>query len=899
MEKLGLMAFQAITTVVVLGVLSLIPGSVEVNPEWGKPLDDVLTIRDTLILIFFDDSYTKEPAGLVSMLNYLVRDLEKFEYLDWTKEPEKIIDAALAARMKTKPEMQGKVYDILPSMKSKNKLDQLLPQLKTGKDLGLVCQGYQKNTYKFSTENICASAEECKKVEFAYRKMAAVLWHQIGAYLLERLCKRTEDAMVQDFQRVTKMIYTIGDNLISTFDWEGKSQEVYDLEDQFGLKLVIQQISIDEVIAKFGLMSCMKLQNKDFCPLGYIYQEYIQLVKLKRTRENRPSKRDLQRQGRVNHAKMLELKKEALDHLEVLAGIGDVDEDISQKVSDTAKYFETLGEYDERKADADVGFIHDKLDKFEERRAKLLEKFHDDFKNLLLQTDARAILSNMEKFLADDLDAFQGAPSTVIEIAKLGALHTKEKELYESTQKLAHNFALNAIQIRSLKSLVQRIKSKTVGDLGADEVADFIAGYGDYTPLVSESDLSRNNELWSAYKEAACEALNGGEEIISSSVSAIGLACEKLDGTLSDFFALREDMFDYQFDEVDALANVIRGYLSKKMAKNMRLDFSPQKRYTQWMLAYLKIQRRLQTEASVYCDKLEYINHGKSIHACSKTDFFTEKDLDDLIAYEPDSHYHVEERFVYIPTKRDHELHGDFGFIDLASLKEQRNTTFRLPANTTWLQKYNWLKSDEHLAPFVQSFKIYLPVKDYQTVEIRARHSKTRIQLTSSGRSCVDVSCSLSYLIPNDDSQYVTTYEQGYDQAKCPRGKEILNPYSLCENLPFLCDTTTRVQKSMIMPTILSKWEMKVSVESGAETLDWDVPDPATDFRIIAKVEIRLPHEHEENKRSRLHRRNEIPYGCCQRTQYRKDWGGTDCYPCPDNTESKMGGYYCEKKMIP
>ena len=285
------------------------------------------------------------------------------------------------------------------------------------------------------------------------------------------------------------------------------------------------------------------------------------------------------------------------------------------------------------------------------------------------------------------------------------------------------------------------------------------------------------------------------------------------------------------------------------------------------------------------------MNHGKSIHACSSQGLFTEEDLNNLIAYEPDAHYHIEERFVYIPTKP--EFHGDTGFINLPTLAEKHKTTFLLPAKKSWLKKYNWLTNNEELPPFVESFKIYLPVKDYSVVQDRTKHSKTRIKVRSSGSSCVDDNCSLRYVVPIEDNQYVTTYEQGYDPAKCPRDKEILNPYSLCDNLPYLCDTTTRVQKTSIMPIILSSWDISVSVESGDEVLAWDVPDPATDFLLIAKVKLRYTPDHD--KRSRLHRRDETPYGCCTAGNHRADWKLATCQTCPGGSVTKMGGYYCEK----
>lgn len=73
-----------------------------------------------------------------------------------------------------------------------------------------------------------------------------------------------------------------------------------------------------------------------------------------------------------------------------------------------------------------------------------------------------------------------------------------------------------------------------------------------------------NAGLWAAYKGTACDLLSGasGQDIelpIGQTVQGVALLCEKLDGTLAEYFTLREDIFDFQFELVDALTKVIRG----------------------------------------------------------------------------------------------------------------------------------------------------------------------------------------------------------------------------------------------------------------------------------------------------------------------------------------------------
>jgi hypothetical protein len=73
--------------------------------------------------------------------------------------------------------------------------------------------------------------------------------------------------------------------------------------------------------------------------------------------------------------------------------------------------------------------------------------------------------------------------------------------------------------------------------------------------------LARNSALWSAFKDKACNLLEGDDiEInVGQTTTEVMLICENLEGTLAEFFTLRESIFDFQFDLVDALTKVIRG----------------------------------------------------------------------------------------------------------------------------------------------------------------------------------------------------------------------------------------------------------------------------------------------------------------------------------------------------
>ena len=232
--------------------------------------------------------------------------------------------------------------------------------------------------------------------------------------------------------------------------------------------------------------------------------------------------------------------------------------------------------------------------------------------------------------------------------------------------------------------MVEAIKKNKIEEIGfgADK---FIKGYGDYTPKVSKARLAQNDALWAAFKDSTCDLLFSAQGVgVSATQGVVGgmPLCEKLEGTLAKFAAL----IDFQFDLVFALAGVVRGNVAKKLAQSITVS-NDLLGASQLMLGFFMAQYRLQSHAVFFCDKLEYLNQSEKISECSSTGFFTEHNLDTLIAYESITTFHEEERFVYIPTRPENQF--DTGFINLPSLAKGNPVTFRVPAQRSWLPKYN------------------------------------------------------------------------------------------------------------------------------------------------------------------------------------------------------------------
>lgn len=785
-----------------------------------------------------------------------------------------------------------------------------------------------------NTKDACTEDNRCD-VAKALPMMGALLWYKISAFIAKSFCSNSlgrpeKSALTKNLKEIetmTNLIMAYG----STLYWGDFFRKAVKEKAFSNLDKAMSMVEERKNAIGFASLACIDLLAEDMCAIGSIFKAFESLKKVKRDRISPPLTRNLRLYSKIDNAKMIELKADALKHTKLLGNIKGLDTNLRTAVEGISNYFQGLAKYDQAIAQADVTFLTDKLKEFGGKAKTMSEKVQKDIKDAmeaLLGTQVAQVIEEsaiLTLKIAEHLNPlkviFGGVQAgdiyeqtaevarSVQELARGSALMANLTSVYEDLSGLAKDFKDNADQISNLSDMVEAIKNNKIGEIGFD--ADkFIKGYGDYTPKVNKARLAQNDALWAAFKQSTCDLLFGAKGAgasVSQGVVGGMLRCERLEGTLAEFATLRENIFDFQFDLVDALARVVRGNVAKKLAESITvsndlLDAS------QLMLGFFMTQYRIQSHASLYCDKLEYLNQGEKITGCSggrkisiclNTGFFTNDDIDNIIVCKPYSTYDADERFVYIPTRP--QFNNDTSYINLPSLAKGNSVTFRLPAQRSWLRKYNWLARQEFLAPYVESFKLYLPLKEYKTGN-ETQHSRTRIELTSVAGSSFSETSNVVYNLPFQDSKYLTIYSQGYD--RCPNGKEEPNPYSLCKNLPKICDTNTRVPPitKSIMPTILSTWKIRYTVESGEKDLTWNAPNPATDLLMIAKVKLRfLPKTNLKKGRVLWHHRDETVFGCCTGNLYRPEWRDKRCVPCPSkpngptNSVSNLRGYYCEK----
>ena len=790
---------------------------------------------------------------------------------------------------------------------------------------------YQRRS---STDSAACTADDKCELEKALPEMVGFYWHALNDFILKRLCHEqcllvvgergcgnaeTYDRLLEELKLLIAYTSTLPANFNNA--WNGNFFKEAVRDSAFSdLGVATSLIQAKKTDFSRAQIMCYTIKFTEACPYADIYTEFTFVEKLQQHRIKPALVKDLRLFPKEDNKKIVQLLRETLRDFKLFDGIKQLNENLKTSVSGISTYFSSIAMYDEEIANADISFIKGELEKYEKATGEVEKKLKDDFTLAmgLMTGVAVANFAEQTAFLVarivencnplrvifggsepgDILEALGAAANAASKLVKSSALFITLQNLVNDSLEITEAFVgenSNKAQLTRLKSLVDRIRSNQIKEIEADS-EKFVNDYAAYTPQTDRSRLVQNNAMWSAYKDATCEILNGDTAILGFAIQSVAngmLVCETLEGTLAQFFTLREDIFDFQFQLVDAMAKVVRGNIAKRLSRSIKgkRDFLEAKHL---MTGFLMAQIRLHTHAFLYCDKLEYKQLGKPVKACSTVNgLFNNENIRKLLSYTDHSRFDQFDRDVYIPTKP--RFPGDTGYIDLNSLSKGESVLFKLPAEDEWLQSYRWTLKRETSVPFVESFKIFLPHKHYKK-GAKLEHTTSRVTIRSvsgSAVSAVAPNTSPLYILPKAHSSYVTVYEEGYSSCT---STEIDNPYSLCNNLPKICDKSRRQSGESLLPTILSTWSLKYHISKGAETLAWDAPTPSTNLLIRAKLKIRmLPSE--RKRRHLPHSSRDVvtsTNGCCNGNRYRSSLNDRNCQECPAHSTSMSRGLYCE-----
>ena len=784
-----------------------------------------------------------------------------------------------------------------------------------------------------TTANACGKDDKCD-VDKAIPLMVGMLFYKVSFTFIDKFCDERCSGengcnITEEFSSIAKQVQLmkafttmLPENPLDQFFRDALTEKAYS-EIEKAMKIISQnEHNFDLHLSR---LACEEIEAEPGCQLKRFYPHYLLLKKIKNERTDPlypVDTRDLSLYDNVDDAKILELKQGAIKHTQLLNAIDKLNKNLEAKVNGISSYFEGVASFDEGVAKADVDFIRGKLKTFNTNYETLQGKVKQDTTKAMvamtaiLTTQLAGETVELVSKIAEEsnpvaviftgidaseiLDQAGKVADSAAQLVHGVSLFANLSNLVTNTIELANDLIDNQNQIKTLKTLVDKITNNEADEIGEDAEV-FIDEYSAYTPKVDRSRMARNIELWGAFQESTCDLLNGVETIRSSVLKGVEngfLLCENLQVTIAEFDALRENIFEFQFELVDSLARVVRGNLAKKLANSIDQQENDMIKADQLLDGFLMAQVVLQSQAWLYCDKVEYQNHGEKVRPCSpKIGLFSESDLDELIAYKDTQSHTTIERTVHIPSRP--QYNGYVGFINVRALVQGKTTSFRLPRNETWLQEFQWGLTGESHPFYVENFQLFLLKKEYKSDDDAKVKTSTRVEVTADSEAGSYVSTnqnnSVLYKLPTQNS-YVTAYEEGFRSSTC--SNEVSNPYSLCNNLPNICLTSRNVAGTGLLPTIFSRWILTYSMQSGHQSVDWPAPNPATDLKFIAKVKLRM-HSRKSTKKWQVEKIAHQSDLCCQGNTYRKSLVRNTCIECPNGSSSRLGGYYCEVDSIP
>lgn len=765
-------------------------------------------------------------------------------------------------------------------------------------------------------KNTCTDDKKCR-IDEALPLMAIILWYEVDFIILQKVChyKCSTGKCNNNVDVLREIRLSIAyANIHPKYFVPSWNTFFSDFLAKKGFTEIELALSVIEKHLKHfetAHLSCTTLKYDQACPYSDILENYKRMKGDTLKKNKKRLVKDLRLYAQMDHAKMIEVQKDGLSQLEVLASIKVLDGNVKEYVSGIANYLQGVAKFDEGIANADVAFIKGQLDMYEKQTSVVQEQMLKKLKRAMglmmgvLTTNLAEKITQLAFLVVKQANPFKAIFSgpdleqineklgevadATSQIVKGSTLMKSLTELTQDSLKLYKGFNENKDQLSSLETVVNKIKNGQSSNIGKDSTT-FIEQYNSYTPKVSRSEIAKNNALWSAFKEATCALLEGEVGIggaVPKSIAGSELICERLEGVMAQFFTLREDIFNFQFQLVESVTSVIRANIKQRLAKEI-IKKGNDLPGAELILSYFVIHGKLQAVSSLYCDVLEYKNQGNSVAACKKINrFFTKANLDFLISYKDTSPYTQVEVEAFIPTRAS--FPGDTGYINLAALGRGEDVIFKIPANDSWLQNYKWLLAESPFVPFVEDLEVYFP----HTAMAGGVLTTTQVKISSiagNSFSTKNTDESIQYMLPSSHGSFRNVYEEGYHHCS----NEIENPYSLCNNLPKICDTSQTIASYSIRPTVLSTWKIRLIIQQGSKEVTWYAPSPATHLLIRAKAKLRIPTHATKQGPSPLFSPLSINNYCCAGNKYRKSPYIPSCQPCPGKSKSRYRGLYCE-----
>ena len=309
--------------------------------------------------------------------------------------------------------------------------------------------------------------------------------------------------------------------------------------------------------------------------------------------------------------------------------------------------------------------------------------------------------------------------------------------------------------------------------------------------------------------------------------------CESTPALADEMIAIYEEIYEYQFDLMGAMAAYVRSSVALDAAKDINTEFEEVTKLNvnsgttlttlQMMggLSCMTYTTHVLETVYLYCNVLEYMEGGKQPPECKGVD----TDVALLIANIEPVCVSETYRYYYVPTSSS-STENDKAYIDINKLMSGSLVHFQVP-DATWLVNHKWIdEEEEDFAFYVKKFNVFLPAE--------SDDHPTSLYVTTDPvlHNSIIPEATEYIIVPH--THMIQEYSIGRKSLPCRPQQKVENPYTSCRKT----DTSHICQYShmtnwLLYPSIYTQWSIRVK---GGE--DLIVPNPSTDMSVIFGIQL-------------------------------------------------------------
>ena len=619
-----------------------------------------------------------------------------------------------------------------------------------------------------------------------------------------------------------------------------------------------------------------------------------------------------------------------------------VNEEVSKTVNERfdglQTYFQKVETFNREKANADIGYINGRLEKYKTNIDSLSTQLGDQLGVLInyaiaavslelaedtaqMAMAAAVVMNPLEKLFGgssagDFVDRTAKLAQTLTLVGEMIERSQSYNELVDQALDIRERFNQNADFLENVRVLVDSIHTGTSTTDFETRKQEFLDQYTAYDPQVEKPELAAMVAKWEDMIDGTCEVILGTETALAAVTVAFvrteGL-CPKAKVKAQEMIATYEEVYDFQFELIETMATYMRAATALDASSSIAADYDELSSEptvdetvvndlkTLTLVSYISYQTNIWQIMESYCDILEYKLGGVRPSVCQGID----TDIASLASYLTPTC--TDRTIVYndVPIKSD----SDQAFMNLTHLYSGKPVTFKIP-NGQWLVTNEWITAADQNAPiFLKALEVFLPTES-------ATHRRVRVQAKVTGWNQHSPPDGTTYVIARvPEKKFIYEYLEGHGASdQCRKDTDLLNnPYG--SSLPDMCTLNVdqnscqeMLDKTSLFPSVYSQWQVSVS---GYESVS--VPVPATDFKLKVGVKLciwedrkkdKMVKKKDEGKIRMLSKKNKKKKNkkkeklgdatSCLDGQYWSVSSGS-CTSCPKGSRSALHGYYCKK----